>query len=218
MAAKLGFFEVGADIAVGVEVDLVLLLRPPLAVVEDHGDGRDVLAHAGQRLLQAHAPGAVADIGDGRPVGRGDLGADRGRDRHSRNCRSSWRRRRSAACRSADSCWRPSRYCRCRSVTMAFFGIAFSSSRNARRGAIGEPSAWPHWLSSPPIRLLLLHLGEALVLVAMGSELQLPAAARAASPRPPLWHRRRRRPSSASPGRASRWSASTWMSLAFFGQ
>ena len=33
-------------------------------------------------------------------------------------------------------------------VTIAFFGIAFSSSRSARRGAIGEPSAWPHLLSS----------------------------------------------------------------------
>jgi hypothetical protein len=62
--------EVAADVAVGVVVDLVLLLGTPLAVVEHHGHHRDVLAHGGEGLVQAHAPGTVADVGD-----RGALGA-----------------------------------------------------------------------------------------------------------------------------------------------
>ena len=72
--------EVHADKALGVEVDVILLLRAPLAVVEYHrGDG-DALAHAGLQFAEAHAPGAVADVGDRRAVGRGDLGADDGRE------------------------------------------------------------------------------------------------------------------------------------------
>ena len=68
--------QVGADVAVVVEVHLVLLLGPPLAVVEHHRGHRDVLAHAGQGLAEAHAPGAVAHIGDGRAPRFRHLGAD----------------------------------------------------------------------------------------------------------------------------------------------
>ena len=68
--------EIHADKAIGIEVDMVFLLGAPLAVVEyDRGDG-DVLTNAGLDLAEAHAPRAIADVGDSRAVGRGDLGAD----------------------------------------------------------------------------------------------------------------------------------------------
>ena len=75
MSAKLGFSRFTPTKRF-VEVDLVLLLRAPLAVVEHDRGHRDVLAHAGQDLVEAHAPGAVADIGDRRAVRGRHLGAD----------------------------------------------------------------------------------------------------------------------------------------------
>ena len=71
--------DVDADVAVVVEVDLVLLLRAPLLVVEDAGDHRQLLLARGHHLVQAHAPGAVADDREHRPVRRRDLGAERRR-------------------------------------------------------------------------------------------------------------------------------------------
>ncbi len=71
--------QLAGDEAAVVEVDLVLLLRAPLAVVEHHRRHRDVVAHAGHDLAHAHAPGAVAGIADGRAVRRRHLGADDGR-------------------------------------------------------------------------------------------------------------------------------------------
>src|SRR5690606_27608446 len=56
--------QFAGDEAAVVEVHLVLLLRAPLAVVEDHRGHRDVVAHAGQYLAHAHGPGAVAGVGD----------------------------------------------------------------------------------------------------------------------------------------------------------
>ena len=53
--------DVGAHEAVVVEVDLVLLLRAPLLVVEDTGDDGEVFLDRGHDLVQAHAPRAVAD-------------------------------------------------------------------------------------------------------------------------------------------------------------
>ena len=55
---------------------LVLLLRPPLPVVEDDCDGRDILPDAGQHLIEGHPPRAVADVGQGRALGGGDLRSD----------------------------------------------------------------------------------------------------------------------------------------------
>ena len=75
---KRGVGKVGADESVGVEIDLVLFLRPPLSVVEDDGCDRNVLAYASQRFLQAHPPCSVADIGDSRTLRTGDLRADGG--------------------------------------------------------------------------------------------------------------------------------------------
>src|SRR6185503_10475529 len=68
--------EIHAEEAVRVEVDVVLFLRAPLLVVEDHGRDRNLLAHAGQDFAEAHAPGTVADIGDRGAVGRAYLAAD----------------------------------------------------------------------------------------------------------------------------------------------
>ena len=61
--------EVNAEEARVVEIDLVLLLRTPLLVVEDDRRHWNILTHAGEDLGEAHAPGAIADIGDSRPVG-----------------------------------------------------------------------------------------------------------------------------------------------------
>ena len=64
-----------------VEIDLVLLFRAPLAVVEDHGGDRNVVTHAGHGFHQAHAPRTVAGIRDSRAMRCRDLGADDGRER-----------------------------------------------------------------------------------------------------------------------------------------
>src|SRR6185312_8172638 len=71
--------EVHADEPVAVEIDVVFLLGAPLAVVEDDGSDGNALAHAGLQLTEAHAPRAVADIRDGRPIRRRHLRADNGR-------------------------------------------------------------------------------------------------------------------------------------------
>ncbi len=49
--------------------------------MEHHGGDGNVVAHAGHGFHQAHAPGAVAGVGDRGPVGRGHLRADDGRKR-----------------------------------------------------------------------------------------------------------------------------------------
>src|SRR5690606_26316551 len=73
--------QVAADEAPSIEVDLVLLLGAPLAIVEHHRGDRDFLARAGQQFLETHAPGAIAHVGDRRPVGAAQLGADQGGQR-----------------------------------------------------------------------------------------------------------------------------------------
>src|SRR5207302_4837123 len=73
--------EVDADEALLVEIDMVLLLGAPLAIVEyDRGD-RDVFANAGLELAEAHAPRAIADIRDRGTIGCSHLGADNRRER-----------------------------------------------------------------------------------------------------------------------------------------
>ncbi len=57
--------ELTGDEAAVVEVDLILLLRTPLPVVEDDGGDRDVVPDSRHDLAQAHAPGAVTCVGDG---------------------------------------------------------------------------------------------------------------------------------------------------------
>ena len=70
--------EIHAEESVAVEVDVILLFRTPLAIVEDHRRHRNLLAHAGQDLAKAHAPGTVADVGDRRTIRRRGLAADDG--------------------------------------------------------------------------------------------------------------------------------------------
>jgi hypothetical protein len=54
-AGKTRVLEFCSDEPVRVDVDLVLLLRTPLAVIEHHRNGGNVLAHAGQHFAKAHA-------------------------------------------------------------------------------------------------------------------------------------------------------------------
>src|SRR5699024_5893601 len=77
----LAVVELTGDEAVTVELHLVLLLRTPLPVAEDHGSDRDVMADRGEDLDHAHRPGAVTGVGDGRTLGSGPLGADDRRQR-----------------------------------------------------------------------------------------------------------------------------------------
>src|SRR5690606_2393208 len=56
--------EITGDEAPVVEVDLVLLLGTPLAVVKHHGGDGNSLAHAGHDLAHAHSPGAIAGVRD----------------------------------------------------------------------------------------------------------------------------------------------------------
>ena len=62
-----------------VEVDLILLLGTPLAVVEDHRGDRNVVAHCGHRLDHTHGPRAVTGVRDGWSIRSSGLGADDGR-------------------------------------------------------------------------------------------------------------------------------------------
>src|SRR5216110_919873 len=70
--------EIHSDEPVGIEIDVVLLFRAPLAVVEDDRGDRNSFADAGLQLTEAHAPGPIADVGDRRSLGRGHLGTDDG--------------------------------------------------------------------------------------------------------------------------------------------
>src|SRR5436190_20414252 len=70
--------EIHADEAPVVEIDVVLLFRAPLAIVEDERRDGNLFAHAGGELAEAHSPRAVADVRDGRTLRRGDLCADDG--------------------------------------------------------------------------------------------------------------------------------------------
>src|SRR5579864_1474735 len=51
--------EIHTLVATRIEVDVILLLRAPLAIVEDDRCHTDLLARAGQELIEADAPGAV---------------------------------------------------------------------------------------------------------------------------------------------------------------
>ena len=67
--------EVHALEATGIEVHVILFLCAPLAVVEDHRRDADPLAYAGQHLVEADTPGAIADIRDRGTRGCSDLRA-----------------------------------------------------------------------------------------------------------------------------------------------
>src|SRR5579872_3547610 len=67
--------EIHALVATRIEVHVILLLRAPLAVVEDDRRDTDLLARAGQQLIEADAPGAVSHVGERGALGGGDLRA-----------------------------------------------------------------------------------------------------------------------------------------------
>ena len=77
-AGKARALQIARHEAATVEVHLVLLLGPPLPVVEHHRCDRNVVAHAGENLAKAHPPGTIAHIGHGRPVRGRHLGTDDG--------------------------------------------------------------------------------------------------------------------------------------------
>src|ERR1700733_7349920 len=70
-----GVREVHALVTARIEVDVILFLRPPLLVIEHHHGDADALAGTGEQLVQADAPGAVADVGERRACRRGELRA-----------------------------------------------------------------------------------------------------------------------------------------------
>src|SRR5215472_15181669 len=67
--------QVHALVAARIEIDVILLLGAPLAVVENDRRHAELLARAGEELVEADAPGAVADVGESRALGGRDLGA-----------------------------------------------------------------------------------------------------------------------------------------------
>src|SRR5690606_13088092 len=80
-AGKAGAFQFACNKPAVVEVDLVLLLGAPLAVVEYHSRNRDVVAHAREDLDHAHGPGAVTGVGDGGTIRSSNLGTNDGGQR-----------------------------------------------------------------------------------------------------------------------------------------
>src|SRR5215472_14440152 len=58
--------QIHSLVAARVEVDVILLLGAPLAVVEHDRGHADLLARTGEELVEADAPGAVADVGERR--------------------------------------------------------------------------------------------------------------------------------------------------------
>src|SRR5258708_10278637 len=63
-----GIVEIDPLVAPRVEVDVVLLLRAPLAVVEDDHRHTDLLTRAGEQPVEADAPGAVAHAAEAAPT------------------------------------------------------------------------------------------------------------------------------------------------------
>src|SRR6202030_4397366 len=70
-----GVFEIDPLVAPRIEVDVVLLFRAPLFIVEDDHRHADLLAGAGEQFVEADAPRAVANVGERRTLGCGDLRA-----------------------------------------------------------------------------------------------------------------------------------------------
>src|SRR2546421_6696493 len=64
-----GGLQIDPLVAPRVEVDVILLLRAPLFIVEDDHRHADLLAHAGEQLVEADAPRAVAHVGERRTLG-----------------------------------------------------------------------------------------------------------------------------------------------------
>src|SRR5205814_2315453 len=64
-----GVLQIHPLVAPRVEVDVVLLLRAPLLIVEDDHRHADALARARQQLVEADAPRAVAHVGERRTLG-----------------------------------------------------------------------------------------------------------------------------------------------------
>src|SRR5882672_11260288 len=64
-----GVFEIDPLVAPRIEVDVVLLFRAPLFIVEDDHRHADLLAGAGEQFVEADAPGAVANVGERRTLG-----------------------------------------------------------------------------------------------------------------------------------------------------
>src|SRR5579862_6038592 len=67
--------EIHALVTTRVEIDVILLLRAPLIVVEDDHGHAELLAGAGEQLVEADAKSAVADVGERRALGSRDLRA-----------------------------------------------------------------------------------------------------------------------------------------------
>src|SRR5580658_11155065 len=70
-----GIFQVDALITTRIEIDVILLFRAPLCVVEHHHRDADALACAGEQLVEADAPRAIAHVGERRALRGGDLRA-----------------------------------------------------------------------------------------------------------------------------------------------
>src|ERR1700704_4733127 len=64
-----GVFEIDPLVAPRIEVDMVLLFRAPLFVIEDDRRHADLLAGAGEQFVEADAPRAVANVGERRAIG-----------------------------------------------------------------------------------------------------------------------------------------------------
>src|SRR5436309_5066513 len=67
-----GVLQIDPLVAPRVEVDVVLLLRAPLLIVEDDHRHADALARARQQLVEADAPRAVAHGRERRTLGSGE--------------------------------------------------------------------------------------------------------------------------------------------------
>src|ERR1700730_6354670 len=64
-----GVFEIDPLVAPRIEVDMVLLFRAPLLIIEDDHRHADFLAGAGEQFVEADAPRAVANVGERRTLG-----------------------------------------------------------------------------------------------------------------------------------------------------
>src|SRR6266478_971718 len=64
-----GVLEIDPLVAPRIEVDVVLLFRAPLFIVEDDHRHADLLAGAREQFVEADAPRAVANVGERRPLG-----------------------------------------------------------------------------------------------------------------------------------------------------
>ena len=67
--------NIHADKSVVIKIHLIFGLRAPPHVPEDAGNNRQVVLHGSTDFMQAHTPGTIADNGDDRRIGTGDLGA-----------------------------------------------------------------------------------------------------------------------------------------------